>query len=123
MRSTVLNGRIDPHSIRCPFPSRQSVRSPKAYLGPRYSKNPKAQPKGSASAHRKATTKRKFFELTQEIVLQANKDAENAEVKKAAQKDSHKVWAKCVINPNDVDAEKAKKDLEESFKANNGWAP
>lgn len=55
----------------------------------------------------------------QEIILQANKDAENAEVKKAAQKDSHRILAKCVIDPNDVDAEKAKKDLEESFKANN----
>jgi hypothetical protein len=55
----------------------------------------------------------------QEIILQANKDAENAEVKKEAQKDSHRILAKCVIDPNNVDAEKAKMDLEASFKENN----
>ncbi|KAJ5370007.1 uncharacterized protein N7496_006099 [Penicillium cataractarum] len=55
----------------------------------------------------------------QEIILQANKDAEDTEVKKSAQKDSHRILAKCVIDPNNVDAEKAKLDLEESFRANN----
>lgn len=61
----------------------------------------------------------KVSDSQQEIILQANKDAENAEVKKAAQKDSHRILAKCVIDPNNVDAEKAKTDLEESFRANN----
>ncbi|KAJ5471887.1 hypothetical protein N7539_008830 [Penicillium diatomitis] len=55
----------------------------------------------------------------QEIILQANKDAENAEVKKEAQKNSHRILVKCVIDPNNVDAEKAKMDLEASFKENN----
>jgi HJR/Mrr/RecB family endonuclease len=55
----------------------------------------------------------------QELILQANKDAENVQVKKSDQKDSHRILAKCVIDPNKVDAEKAKVDLEESFKANN----
>ena len=55
----------------------------------------------------------------QEIILQANKDAENAEVKKEAQKDSHRILAKCIIDPNNVDAEKAKMGLEASFKENN----
>lgn len=61
----------------------------------------------------------KISDNQQEIILQANKDADNAEVKKSAQKDSHRILAKCVINPNDVDTESAKKALEESFKANN----
>lgn len=52
----------------------------------------------------------------QEVILQANKDAENAEVKKEAQKDSHRILAKCVIDPNNVDAEKARMGLEASFK-------
>jgi hypothetical protein len=41
------------------------------------------------------------------------------EVKKSAQKDSHRILAKYIIDPNKVDAEKAKLGLEESFKANN----
>lgn len=54
-----------------------------------------------------------------EIILQANKDAENPEVKKSAQKDSHRILAKCVIDPSKEDTQKAKKDLEDSFRANN----
>jgi hypothetical protein len=41
------------------------------------------------------------------------------EVKKSAQKDSHRILAKCVIDPKKVDAEQAKLDLEQSFKASN----
>lgn len=55
----------------------------------------------------------------QEIILQANKGAEDAEVKKSAQNDSHRILAKCVIDPNKEDVQKAKKDLEDSFRANN----
>lgn len=55
----------------------------------------------------------------QEIILQANKDAENAEVKKSAQQNSHRILAKCVIDPDNVNAEQAQKDLEESFWSNN----
>jgi hypothetical protein len=40
-------------------------------------------------------------------------------LKKSAQKDSHMILAKCVIDPDKVEAEKAKLDLEEAFKANN----
>lgn len=61
----------------------------------------------------------KINENQHEIVLQANKDAENAEVKKAAQTDSHRILAKCVIDPENEDGRKAKLALEESFKANN----
>jgi hypothetical protein len=57
--------------------------------------------------------RRKTFELTkgqlsataQYIIPQANKDAENAEVKKTAQQDNHRILAKCVFDPNNVDAE------------------
>ncbi|RMZ82266.1 hypothetical protein DV738_g1898, partial [Chaetothyriales sp. CBS 135597] len=49
----------------------------------------------------------KISENEHELVLQANKDAENAEVKKSAQKDSHKILAKCVIDPQNVDEQKA----------------
>ena len=51
----------------------------------------------------------------QEIILQANKDAEDTEVKKSAQQNSHRILAKCVINPDKVNTEQAQKDLEESF--------
>jgi hypothetical protein len=40
----------------------------------------------------------------QELTLQANKNAESAEVKKSAQKDSHRNLAKCVLDPNKGDA-------------------
>ncbi|PYH90163.1 hypothetical protein BO71DRAFT_434119 [Aspergillus ellipticus CBS 707.79] len=70
--------------------------------------------------HKKAENATKASSQDQhEIILQANKDADDSEVKKAAQKDSHRILAKCVIDPNQVDGEKAKSALEESFKANN----
>ncbi|OJJ65713.1 hypothetical protein ASPBRDRAFT_49525 [Aspergillus brasiliensis CBS 101740] len=58
-------------------------------------------------------------ETQHEIILQANKDADDAEVKKAAQKDSHRILAKCTIDPKKEDSQKAKSDLEDSFRANN----
>lgn len=58
-------------------------------------------------------------ETQQELILQANKDAENAEVKKAAQKDSHRILAKCVIDPKNVDAAQAKLDMMDSFRSGN----
>ena len=54
-----------------------------------------------------------------ELVIQANKNADNAEVKKSAQKDSHRILANCTINPTTKEAEKAGEDLEKSFRENN----
>jgi len=38
--------------------------------------------------------------------MQANKNADDAEVKKSAQKDSHKILAKCVIDVKNEDPQK-----------------
>ncbi|KAJ6069144.1 hypothetical protein N7499_011031 [Penicillium canescens] len=54
----------------------------------------------------------------EEVIFQVDMDAKNAG-EKSAQKDSHRIFAKCVIDPSKVDAEKAKLDLEETFRANN----
>lgn len=51
-----------------------------------------------------------------ELVLQANKNAENAIVKSAAAADSHKIWAKILVDPKNFDGKKAEEDLFESFK-------
>ncbi|KJF60889.1 uncharacterized protein CIMG_12020 [Coccidioides immitis RS] len=51
-----------------------------------------------------------------ELILQANKNAENAGVKAAAAADSHKIWAKILVDPENVDEKKAEADLIESFK-------
>jgi hypothetical protein len=45
-----------------------------------------------------------YSDTEQELILQANKNAENAEVKKSAQKDGHGTLTKCAIDPNKVDA-------------------
>lgn len=58
-------------------------------------------------------------EIQHEIIIQANKGADDAEVKKAAQKDSHRILAKCVIDPKKEEEKKAKSELEASFRANN----
>lgn len=55
----------------------------------------------------------------QELTPQANNDVEDAEEEKSAQKDNHRIIAKCVIITKDIEAEKALSDLEEFFKANN----
>jgi hypothetical protein len=52
-----------------------------------------------------------------EVIIQANKGAQNPGVKKAAQKNSHDVVAKYVINIKKIDILKANSDLEASFKA------
>lgn len=44
------------------------------------------------------------------------KGADDPEVKKSAQKDSHRILAKCTINPKEGDGEQAKSDLEASFR-------
>ena len=60
----------------------------------------------------------KISENEHEIVIQANKDADDGEVKKSAQQDSHRILAKCVIDPASADVEAAKKVLEASFTEN-----
>lgn len=52
----------------------------------------------------------------QELILQANKNAKDAGVKAAAAEDSHKIWAKILVDPENPDEEAAEKDLIESFK-------
>ncbi|PGH03427.1 hypothetical protein AJ80_08675 [Polytolypa hystricis UAMH7299] len=51
-----------------------------------------------------------------ELILQANKDADNAGVKAAAAADSHKIWAKVLVDPENFDEGKTESDLLESFK-------
>lgn len=50
-----------------------------------------------------------------ELILQANKNAENAGVKAAAAADSHKLWAKILVDPENADEKKAEEDLIKSF--------
>lgn len=51
-----------------------------------------------------------------EVILQANRNAEDPEVKKAAQKDSHAILGKVLVDPKKPDAEEAKESLIASFK-------
>ncbi|EER37572.1 conserved hypothetical protein [Histoplasma capsulatum var. duboisii H88] len=51
-----------------------------------------------------------------ELILRANKNAENAGVRAAAAANSHKIWAKILVDPENVDEKKAEADLIESFK-------
>jgi hypothetical protein len=62
----------------------------------------------------------KISEDEHELIIQANKNATDPEVKKAAQRNSHDILAKCVIDPKKVVIQKAKSDLEKSFKARMG---
>lgn len=56
----------------------------------------------------------------QEIIIQANKNAENKGVRESAQKDSHRLVAKMVVDPEQVpDRSKLIGDVLESFKENN----
>lgn len=43
----------------------------------------------------------KISDTQHEIIIQANKGADDPEVKKSAQKDSHRILAKCTINPKE----------------------
>ncbi|KAJ9211160.1 hypothetical protein DTO166G4_7186 [Paecilomyces variotii] len=61
----------------------------------------------------------KISDNEHEIIMQANKNADDAEVKKSAQKDSHKILAKCVIDIKNEDPQKAEADLQESFDERN----
>ena len=55
----------------------------------------------------------------QELILQANKNAENKGVRDAAGKDSHAVLAKVLVDPvNDKDGKTAIRELLSSFKDN-----
>ncbi|KAL4912438.1 hypothetical protein BDW62DRAFT_194607 [Aspergillus aurantiobrunneus] len=54
-----------------------------------------------------------------EIILQANKNAEDPEVKKAAQKDSDAILGKVLVDPKNPNAEEAKDTLIASFKKRN----
>ncbi|OJJ84755.1 uncharacterized protein ASPGLDRAFT_57702 [Aspergillus glaucus CBS 516.65] len=58
----------------------------------------------------------KISDTQHEIIIQANKGADDPEVKKSAQKDSHRILAKCTINLKKGDGEQAKSDLEASFR-------
>jgi hypothetical protein len=51
-----------------------------------------------------------------ELILQANKNASDPGVKAAAAENSHKIWAKIVVDPENPDEDKAEVDLIESFK-------
>lgn len=51
-----------------------------------------------------------------ELILQANKDADNAGIKAAAAADSHKIWAKVLVDPENFNEGKAESELLESFK-------
>ena len=51
-----------------------------------------------------------------ELILQANKDAKDKSVKKAAQKDSHQIIAKAIADTqNDTKGESAKEQIEQDF--------
>lgn len=54
-----------------------------------------------------------------EIILQANKNAEDLEVKKAAQKDSDAILGKVLVDPKKPNAEEARNALITSFKERN----
>jgi hypothetical protein len=52
-----------------------------------------------------------------ELVIQANKNAADKKVKEAAQKDSHAILAKGIIDPKlDTDGSQIKAELENDFK-------
>lgn len=51
-----------------------------------------------------------------EIILQANKNAKDPEVKKAAQKDSDAILGKVLVDPKELDTAKAEEGLVRSFK-------
>ncbi|TQB68154.1 hypothetical protein MPDQ_003897, partial [Monascus purpureus] len=51
-----------------------------------------------------------------ELILQANKNTSDQGVKAAATEDSHKIWAKIVVDPENPDEDKAEVDLINSFK-------
>lgn len=56
----------------------------------------------------------------QEIIIQANKNAENKGVRESAQKDSHRIVAKVVVDPEQAsDRNKFMDDALESFDENN----
>jgi hypothetical protein len=51
-----------------------------------------------------------------EVILQANKDAQDKSVKKAAQKDSHQIIAKAIADAqNDAKGDSAREQIEEDF--------
>ncbi|KAG9228228.1 hypothetical protein BJ875DRAFT_412980 [Amylocarpus encephaloides] len=53
---------------------------------------------------------------TSEVILQANRDAKDKSVKKAAQKDSHQIVAKAITNAqNDAKGDSAREQIEEDF--------
>jgi len=53
-----------------------------------------------------------------ELILQANVNAKDPGVKAEAAKDSHKIWGKILVDPENFDAKKAREDLIASFKGN-----
>jgi hypothetical protein len=51
-----------------------------------------------------------------QVILQANEDAQDKGVKKAAQKDSHQIIAQAIVDAkNDEKGESAKEQIEEDF--------
>ena len=56
----------------------------------------------------------------QEVIIQANKNAEDKSVRESAQKDSHRIVAKVAVDPaNDQQGSKITKDALNSFEENN----
>ena len=54
-----------------------------------------------------------------ELILQANKNAEDKNVRQAAEEDSHAILGKALADPNnDHDGIKAKEELQKSFEDN-----
>ncbi|RDH26501.1 hypothetical protein BDQ94DRAFT_164438 [Aspergillus welwitschiae] len=53
-----------------------------------------------------------------ELILQANKNAENAGVKAATAEDSYKIWAKILIDPENLDENQAAEDLSYILQGN-----
>ena len=57
-----------------------------------------------------------------ELIIQANKNAVDRKVREAAQKDSHAILAKGVVEANDRDGTRVKAQLEQDFKARKQFA-
>jgi hypothetical protein len=53
-----------------------------------------------------------------ELILQADMNSKGPGIKAEAAKDSHKIWGKILVDPENFDAKKALEDLIASFKEN-----
>ncbi|KAL9118623.1 MAG: hypothetical protein Q9187_004830 [Circinaria calcarea] len=81
---------------------------------------PSRTPKNDENANLRADKGSEIADTGEvEIVIQANLNAKDPAVRKAAEKDSHDVVAKATVDPKNPDPEKLKKDLEEDFTKRN----